>query len=86
MERQPAAVRLLDCTAQQMEEYTIKGQNVHKLKGKDKKAFNKDVQIIFQDPMRLRSRMTVAEIIGEGIEIHELAKTKQEKDEKIVIC
>jgi oligopeptide transport system ATP-binding protein len=65
-------------------EVYYKGKNVHKLKGKEKKAFNKDVQIIFQDPYAsLDPRMTVAEIIGEGIEIHGLAKNKQEKEEKI---
>lgn len=65
-------------------EVLYKGKNVHKLKGKDKKAFTKEVQIIFQDPYAsLDPRMTVAEIIGEGIEIHNLAKNKQEKDEKI---
>lgn len=65
-------------------EVLYKGKNVHKLKGKDKKAFTKDVQVIFQDPYAsLDPRMTVAEIIGEGIEIHHLAKNKQEKDEKI---
>ncbi|GLB24050.1 ABC transporter ATP-binding protein [Lacrimispora xylanolytica] len=65
-------------------EVYYKGQNVHKLRGKEKKAFNKEVQIIFQDPYAsLDPRMTVAEIIGEGIEIHGLAKTKKEKEEKI---
>lgn len=65
-------------------EVLYKGKNVHKLKGKEKKAFTKDVQVIFQDPYAsLDPRMTVAEIIGEGIEIHNLAKNKQEKDEKI---
>lgn len=65
-------------------EVYYKGKNVHKLRGKEKKAFNKDVQIIFQDPYAsLDPRMTVAEIIGEGIEIHGLAKTKKEKEEKI---
>ena len=61
-----------------------KGKDVHSLKGKEKRAFTKDVQIIFQDPYAsLDPRMTVAEIIGEGIEIHGLAKTKKEKEEKI---
>lgn len=61
-----------------------KGKDVHSLKGKEKRAFTKDVQIIFQDPYAsLDPRMTVAEIIGEGIEIHGLAKTKKEKEERI---
>ena len=61
-----------------------KGKDVHSLKGKEKRAFTKDVQIIFQDPYAsLDPRMTVAEIIGEGIEIHGLAKNKKEKEERI---
>lgn len=65
-------------------EVLYKGKNVHQLKGKEKKAFNKEVQIIFQDPYAsLDPRMTVSEIIGEGIEIHNLAKNKKEKEEKI---
>ncbi len=65
-------------------EVLYKGKNVHQLKDKEKKAFNKEVQIIFQDPYAsLDPRMTVSEIIGEGIEIHNLAKNKKEKEEKI---
>lgn len=61
-----------------------KGKDVHKLKGKEKKQFTKDVQIIFQDPYAsLNPRMTVADIISEGIDIHGLAKTKEERQEKV---
>ena len=60
------------------------GQDVHKLKGKEKKQFTKDVQIIFQDPYAsLNPRMTVADIISEGLDIHGLAKTKEERQEKV---
>ena len=61
-----------------------KGKDVHKLKGKDKKAFNKEVQVIFQDPYAsLDPRMTVADIIGEGIDIHGLAKNSEDRQNKI---
>ena len=61
-----------------------KGQDVHALSKKQKKAFKKEVQMVFQDPYNsLDPRMTVAEIIGEGIDIHHLAKTKQERQEMI---
>lgn len=61
-----------------------KGKNVHGLKGNDKFAFKKAVQMIFQDPYAsLDPRMTVADIVAEGIDIHRLAKNKKERDEKI---
>ena len=60
------------------------GKDVHALRGKEKKAFSKDVQIIFQDSYAsLDPRMTVADIIAEGIDIHGLAKNSKERDEKV---
>ena len=60
------------------------GKDVHALRGKEKKALSKDVQIIFQDPYAsLDPRMTVADIIAEGIDIHGLAKNSKERDEKV---
>ncbi len=62
---------------------TFNGINVQQLKSKEKKEFAKKAQIIFQDPYSsLNPRMTVGDIIGEGIDIHELYKGK-EREEKI---
>jgi ATPase components of various ABC-type transport systems, contain duplicated ATPase len=48
------------------------------------KEFTKKVQMIFQDPQAsLNPRMTVGDIIAEGIDIHKLAKTKKERMEKV---
>jgi len=42
------------------------------------------MQIIFQDPFAsLDPRMTVGDIIGESIDIHNLAKSKQDKKDRI---
>ena len=61
-----------------------RGKDVHSLKGKERKAFTKDVQIIFQDPYAsLDPRMTVADIIAEGIDIHGLAKNKEERNKRV---
>lgn len=61
-----------------------KGKDVHALSGKEKFAFKKDVQMVFQDPYgSLDPRMTVADIIGEGIDIHKIAKSKKERQEII---
>ena len=48
------------------------------------KEFTKKVQMIFQDPQAsLNPRITVGDIIAEGIDIHKLAKTKKERMEKV---
>lgn len=59
------------------------GVNIRSLNGKEKKAFTRKAQIIFQDPYAsLNPRMTVGNIISEGIEIHNL-HTGQEKIDRI---
>lgn len=64
-------------------EVLIDGVNIHGLKGKDKKEFAKKAQIIFQDPYAsLNPRITVGDIIGEGIDIHNLYQG-QERTERI---
>lgn len=60
------------------------GQDVHRLKGKEKMNFARRAQIIFQDPYAsLNPRMTVADIIAEGIDIHGLAKSKEERTKRV---
>ncbi|RSK54411.1 ABC transporter ATP-binding protein [Bacillus canaveralius] len=55
-----------------------------KLKKEEERRFQKKVQMIFQDPYSsLNSRMTVAEIISEGMVIHEPGISKREQEEKI---
>ena len=64
-------------------EIIFDGIKVNELKGKAKKAFTRKAQIIFQDPYSsLDPRMTVGDIIGEGIDIHGLY-TGKERTEKI---
>lgn len=49
-----------------------------------RKEFTKKVQMIFQDPQAsLNPRMTVGDIIAEGIDIHKLAASKQKRMEKV---
>ena len=49
-----------------------------------RKEFTKKVQMIFQDPQAsLNPRMTVGDIIAEGIDLHKLARSKQERMEKV---
>ena len=52
--------------------------------GSGRKEFTKKVQMIFQDPQAsLNPRMTVGDIIAEGIDIHKLATSKQERMERV---
>lgn len=61
-------------------EVLLDGVNIHKLDKKSKKAFTRRAQIIFQDPYSsLNPRMTVEDIIGEGIDIHGLYKGEERK-------
>lgn len=62
-------------------EVLFEGTDIHKLKGKAKKEYTKDAQIIFQDPYAsLDPRMTVGDIIAEGIDIHGIHKGKERTD------
>ncbi|WP_208590516.1 ABC transporter ATP-binding protein [Gracilibacillus suaedae] len=74
-------IRLYNATSGEVK---FNGIDVHGRKSKkDLKQFNRQMQMIFQDPYAsLNPRMTVKEIILEGIEIHgliehEAAKTKR---------
>jgi len=54
-------------------EIDFEGKDITKLKGKEILGFSKDAQMIFQDPYAsLNPRMTVGNIIGEGLDIHNL--------------
>lgn len=50
----------------------------------DMKPYRREMQIVFQDPYAsLDPRMTVGDIVGEAIDIHNLAATKEERYNKI---
>ena len=63
-------------------EILFEGKDIAKLKkGKELLEFRKEAQMIFQDPYAsLDGRMKVRDIIAEGIDIHGLAKTVEERD------
>lgn len=60
-----------------------KGESIVGLKRKEAKAYTKQVQMIFQQPYAsLNPRMTIGEIIKEGMKIHHLG-TAREMDDKL---
>lgn len=61
----------------------FEGKDVSKLKGKNLLSFRKDAQIIFQDPYAsLDPRMTIGEIITEGMNVH-FHISEKEKEERV---
>ncbi|ANB62003.1 ABC transporter ATP-binding protein [Anoxybacteroides amylolyticum] len=66
-------------------EVLFNGVSVHaKKSSQELKELKRKMQMIFQDPYAsLNPRMTVADIIAEGIDIHGLAKTKEERMKRV---
>ncbi|MBT2687693.1 dipeptide ABC transporter ATP-binding protein [Bacillus sp. ISL-47] len=60
------------------------GKNVHKMTEKERFAFHRKMQMIFQDPYAsLNPRSTVQEIISEPMEVHGLYPNKKERLERV---
>ena len=60
-------------------------KNINKLSSSEIRDFKKDFQIVFQDPFgSLSPRMTIGEIVGEGLKVHQPNLTKEERKDKIV--
>ncbi len=61
------------------------GNQLQGLKFKEMRPFRRDMQIVFQDPYgSLSPRMSVADIIGEGLEIHQSHLSRTEREERVV--
>jgi len=75
-------LRLIEPTAG---EVWFDDKNVTTLDKRSLRHLRRDMQIIFQDPYAsLNPRMTVGSIIGEALVIHKLAKSKREREERVV--
>ena len=66
-------------------EILYKGQKINgKISRQLDQQVIKEIQMIFQDPMAsLNPRKKIGDIIGEGLDIHHMYKTKAEREEKI---
>ena len=61
-----------------------KGKDVHSLRGKERKEFTKEVQIIFQDPYSsLDPKMKVGDIIAEGLKAHHMCRSREEEQARV---
>jgi ABC-type oligopeptide transport system ATPase subunit len=62
----------------------VQGENVTNVKGAELKALRRKVQIVFQDPYSsLNPRMKIEDIIGEGIRIHKLVESDEERRARV---
>lgn len=65
-------------------EIDFQGKTISTLKGKELKEFRKDAQMIFQDPQAsLNGRMKIKDIVAEGLDIHDLTSSKEEREERV---
>ncbi|GAA2840924.1 peptide/nickel transport system ATP-binding protein/oligopeptide transport system ATP-binding protein [Aminobacter aminovorans] len=63
---------------------TYDGIDVIHAKGEDLRRFRREVQMVFQDPYgSLNPRMTVEELIGEGLLIHKLEPTAAARRKRV---
>jgi oligopeptide/dipeptide ABC transporter ATP-binding protein len=62
-------------------EVNFQGKNLLEMPQRELRDMRRQMQIIFQDPYAsLNPRMRVGDIVGEGLEIHKLAKGKAKRD------
>ena len=61
------------------------GQNIQDFSRKTMRPLRREMQVVFQDPYgSLSPRMSVAQIIAEGLEIHKLGATKEARDLQVI--
>jgi microcin C transport system ATP-binding protein len=61
------------------------GHPLQGLRFKQMRPFRRDMQIVFQDPYgSLSPRLSVADIIKEGLQIHQPAMSERERDERVI--
>ncbi|HEV8388327.1 MAG TPA: ABC transporter ATP-binding protein [Dongiaceae bacterium] len=61
------------------------GRNIEKLKRGDLRPIRREMQIVFQDPYgSLSPRLSVGEIVSEGLDVHGLMKDEDERDAAVV--
>ena len=60
------------------------GQDVHAASGAERLHFKRRAQIVLQNPYAsLNPRMTVGDIVAEGLDVHRLCRDKREREERV---
>jgi microcin C transport system ATP-binding protein len=63
----------------------FRGREIQHLRSKPLRPLRREMQIVFQDPFgSLSPRLSVGQIVGEGIEVHQLAESPAQREELIV--
>jgi len=76
-----AVIRLIDPDSGSV---TLDGEDITRLRGNELRQRRRKFQMIFQDPYgSLNPRMTVSQIIGEAIDIHQLADSSSARRARI---
>jgi len=66
-------------------EITFRGQRIDQRSFREMRPLRREMQIVFQDPFgSLSPRMSVSEIIEEGLKIHEKRLSAEERDQMVV--
>jgi len=61
------------------------GKNIQGLRFKEMRPFRRDMQVVFQDPFgALSPRMSVGDIVAEGLSVHRGALSETERDARVV--
>ncbi len=61
------------------------GNNIQGLRFKEMRPYRRDMQIVFQDPFgSLSPRMSVGEIVGEGLSVHQPNLSRTEREARVV--
>ncbi|WOH81130.1 ABC transporter ATP-binding protein [Bradyrhizobium sp. BEA-2-5] len=61
------------------------GKDIQGLRFKEMRPFRRDMQIVFQDPFgSLSPRMSVADIIAEGLSVHQPNLSREEREVRVV--
>jgi microcin C transport system ATP-binding protein len=61
------------------------GHQLQGLKFKKMRPFRRNLQIVFQDPFgSLSPRMSIADIIAEGLDVHQPQLTREEREQRVV--
>ena len=62
-----------------------RGEDIYKFSRRQMLEFRQKIQLVFQDPYSsLNPRLTVYDIIGEGLDIHNLAEGPEDKQNKVL--